>query len=353
MNVVVLNDKRPERESIVRVLQQASCTVEAFGDTRAAMDRISRAAPQVLVLSWPNARGADLLRTLRGADGSGQMYILAIVDPLPGGCEIAPPLAAGVHDFIRRPLVERELVSRVQAPGRLIQWAKSVTKPEAFDLARAIDITRLTMWKTMGEVVAADLAEMVGNNGPVRPGWPKAFVRDLRGATIPMSLPSDQIQVRVSIVADRPVLQSLGAVLLGDANAEEAAMNDVLRELANTAGGAVKRAAIPEGISLTTGIPLNEAMLPTLNDRTQSWMMPIDTGKSCLAIVGELRSHENQRVAASELCEGMVLVHDLRSEDGTLLVRAGSRLTSTTAARLAQMLGPRFRVEVAPCTGAS
>ena len=348
MNVVVLNDKRPERELMVRVLQQASCTVEAFAESRAAMDRICRLPPQVLVLSWPSSRGADLVRTLRGADSSRQMYVIAILDGVPGGREIPPPIAAGVHDFIRRPLLEPELVARVQGPARLYKWAKSVTQPVALDLTSALDITRLTTWKTMGEVVAADLAQMVGDDGPVRAGWPEAFGRGLRGATIPMSLPSDQLEVRVSIVADRPVLQWLGGVLLGDSNAGEPAMNDVLRELANTAGGAVKRAALPEGIALTTGIPVNEASVPTLGDRTKSWMMPLNAGKSCLAIVGELRSHENQRVGASELREGMVLVHDLRSGDGTLLVKAGARFTSTTAARVAQMLGPRFLIEVAP-----
>jgi len=348
VNVVVLNDKRPERELIVRVLQQASFTVEAFAETRGAMDCICRSPPQVLVLSWPSSKGADLVRTLRGADSSRQMYIIAILDSTPGGREIPGPLAAGVHDFIRRPLVEPELVGRVQGPARLYKWAKCVTQPLALDFTSALDITRLNIWKTMGEVVAADLAQMVGDDGPVRAGWPEGFGRDLRGATIPMSLPSDQLEVRVSILADRPVIQWLGGVLLGDPKAEEPAMNDVLRELANTAGGAVKRAALPEGIALTTGIPMNEAPVPALGERTKSWMMPINAGKSCLAIVGELRSHENQRVAASELCEGMVLVHDLRSGDGTLLVRAGARFTSTTATRVAQMLGPRFLIEVAP-----
>jgi hypothetical protein len=43
----------------------------------------------------------------------------------------------------------------------------------------------------------------------------------------------------------------------------------------------------------------------------------------------------------------MVLVNDLCTEGGVLLVTAGSRLTSSTAGRLAQLLGERFVVEVA------
>jgi hypothetical protein len=244
-------------------------------------------------------------------------------------------------------LIDAELVARVQAPVRLFNWAKSVTKPIAFDFSSATNLTRLAMWKTMGEIVGTDLAQMIGDDGPIRPGLPKTFPPDPRGATIPMSLASDQVEVRVSILVDGTALQCLGAILLGDRDAEEAALNDVLRELANTAGGAIKRAALPEGIVLTTGIPSNENTVQLQGDRVQSWTMPIEAGKACLVIVGEIRVRENQRVAASELREGMVLVYDLRSESGTLLVKAGSRLTSTTAARVAQMLGPRFIVEVA------
>jgi hypothetical protein len=43
----------------------------------------------------------------------------------------------------------------------------------------------------------------------------------------------------------------------------------------------------------------------------------------------------------------MVVVNDVRSKSGALLVTAGSRLTRTTAERLGSLLGPRLFVEVA------
>jgi hypothetical protein len=53
-------------------------------------------------------------------------------------------------------------------------------------------------------------------------------------------------------------------------------------------------------------------------------------------------------VPSSQLAEGMILAHDVRTEAGILLAPSGCRLTGTTAAKLAKMLGPRFFVEVAP-----
>jgi hypothetical protein len=64
-------------------------------------------------------------------------------------------------------------------------------------------------------------------------------------------------------------------------------------------------------------------------------------------IVGQVSVRETQRVSSACLKEGMVVSHDLRSESGALLVPAGTRLTRTTASRLALALGNRALVEVA------
>jgi hypothetical protein len=197
-------------------------------------------------------------------------------------------------------------------------------------------------------LICEDLGAIVGEVVEPIAGWPGNFGRELRGATITMSLALDRIALRVSVMGDRSALKWLGKAVLGDGCAPEATIADMLREMANTAGGAIKRAALPENLTLTTGIPSNATNVRFEGPGVQSWTMPLDGGKANLAIVGEIRERDNQRVPVTGLREGMVLAHDLRTESGALLVTAGSRLTSTTAERLAQVLGPRFLVEVAP-----
>jgi hypothetical protein len=63
--------------------------------------------------------------------------------------------------------------------------------------------------------------------------------------------------------------------------------------------------------------------------------------------VAEIKERANRRVPASQLIEGMVLAHDLRNDCGILLVPSGSRLTGTSAARLAKMFGDKIYLEVA------
>ena len=210
MNVIVVNDRKPERDAIVLALQKASLSVEGVADAKTAVSSISRDPPSVAVVAWPAAGGVDLLRLLRGADTSGQMFVLALLDATPGGRDIPPLLAAGANDFMRRPIVETELIARTQSPGRLLKWATSVAKPFVFDLSTGPDLTRTMIWKKMGSVICEDLGMMLGRTVEPASRWPKTFVRELRGATIPMSLASDQVELRVSIMADRPSQMWIG-----------------------------------------------------------------------------------------------------------------------------------------------
>ncbi len=346
MRILLLNEKRLEREAIVRCLPRDSYAVEAVADEHAAIAAIAREAPHVLIFNSPAKGGADLARRLKGADASGQAYSIAVFETGASNREIANVVGAGVQDFVRRPIVDAELVERVRAPARVIRWAQSLTKPAVFDLSGPVDVAGLQAWKGLGGLVASDLSQIAGCAFSVSEGWPARFVGACRTATIPMSLAGDQLEVRVSIAVDEPTLKWLRDSVLCDPLAVEAATDDALREFANTAGGAVKRAALCEGVTLTTGIPFNDNAATSAGPRS-CWTLRLSCDGPCIAVVGEVRSRQNQRVAATELCEGMVLAHDVRNQGGVLLVPAGARLTGVTAAKLAQTLGPRFFLEVA------
>ena len=347
MRIVLLNEVRSEREAMVRALQQADCVVEPCADAKGAAAAVARDAPQVIIAAVSGSGGGELIRLLRGADKSGHAYILAVLDRTPAGREIPAVLAAGAQDVLHRPIVDAELIGRAQAPKRLLKWAHSVAKPAAFDFSRALDFRSLKVWQSLGGIVAHDLAQMIGLDVHTSPGWPKRFGRTVRAATISMSLASEQIELRISVAADDQTAKWLAALLLGDPSAGNAEIDDIVRELANTAGGAIKRAALPENVTLTTGLPFSTTGIRNEGDGVKCFTVRADGGKAVLAVVGEIAKRGNERVPACRLCEGMVLVHDLRSDSGALLMTAGSRLTSTSASRLAQLLGPQCMIEVA------
>lgn len=332
---------------MVRALPQDTYQVEAVADEQSALAAICRQAPQVLVFSVPQKGGPDLARRLRAVENCAESYILAVLEATPANKEISSLISAGVHDFMRRPFVDTEWVERVKAPERLLRWSRSVSKPHAFDFSDALDVSSFRAWRTLGHLVSEDLQQMAGQPFTVSQGWPPHFGADAFTASIPMSLAGDQLQLRLSIVADAGSLAWLRETLLGDPTANDAAARDALRELANTAGGALKRAALAEGVTLTTGLPVDEtaARFPGTHN---CWTLALGGGAGSLALVGEIRSLANERVSAANLTEGMVVAYDVRNQGGVLLVPAGTRLTSTSAARLANLLGPKFFVDVAP-----
>jgi CheY-like chemotaxis protein len=332
---------------MVRALPQDTYRVEAVADETAALAAIAREAPQVVVFSVPTKGGQDLARRLRGGENAAEAYLLAVIEATPANKELSNLITAGVHDFMRRPFADVELLERVKAPERLLRWSRSVSKPCAFDFSAALDVGSLRSWRSLGSLVAEDLGEMAGQPFAVTPGWPAHLAADALCASIPMSLAGDQLELRLSLVADAAALAWLRATLLGDPAASDDAARDALRELANTAGGALKRAALGEGITLTTGIPRDDAA-SRFPGKHLCWSLKLEGGAGCLAVVGEIRSRSNERILAAQLAEGMILAHDIRSEGGVLIVPAGSRLTATSANRLAAMLGPRYVLEVAP-----
>ncbi len=346
MRVLLLNDRRSEREAMVRALPQDTYQVEAVADEQAALAAICRQAPQVLVFSVPAKGGADLARRLRGSENTAESYLLAVVEATPGSKEISSLVSAGVHDFMRRPFADTELLERVKAPERLLRWSRSVSRAGAFDFSDALDVSSLRSWRAIGQLVAEDLGQMSGQEFAASAGWPAHLDGKALSASIPMSLAGDQLELRLSIVVDRAALDWVREVLLGDASASDAATRDALRELANTAAGALKRAALAESVTLTTGLPVDDSAARFPGNHN-CWSLTLQSGGT-LAVVGEIRSRANERISAAKLTEGMVVAYDVRNEGGILLVPAGARLTSTSATRLASLLGARVFIDVAP-----
>lgn len=352
--VVVLDESATERTAIARALQRASYRVEQVADPSEALLAIAREAPSVIVASVPSRKGADLLRLLRGADASGQAYVVALLDRTFASWDLPSILAADAQDFIRRPIDDEELLARVGAPVRLRRWLQSATRsqpppdgPRVTDGPPAIDIRRLRAWKNMGQLVADDLAQVIGQSVQPVEGWPAAFGRGLRGATVAMSLPGEGTELRIWIVADSVALRWLAGCVFADPETPEGRMQDALRELTNTAAGAVKRAALPDNVVFTTGIPVNATAVPARGEDARCWLISPGGSEASIALLAEVRARENVRLPVADLREGMVLVHDLRNEAGALLASAGTRLTTSSVERFAAALGPRYLVEVA------
>jgi CheY-like chemotaxis protein len=345
MKVLVLDESQYERQSLAHALGQAGFSVEEAKDNKVAFSLLEREPPRVLVLPWPKTGGPDLIKRVRAVDSQHHIYVLVLLDKQPPS-EITTLYAAGADDFIRRPFIREELVGRVETPRRAEKW-RTGEKKGAFDWSSATDLRHLRACRDMGVVVAEEIGQMLGQSMQVTAGWSPEMTEETFCATLPLSLASVQTEVRVSIAVDAASLPALAGALLGDPGAPRDALEDIVREMANTAGGAVKRMAQTEDITLTIGLPVNEKVVAKEDDTMRCWVARLAEPKISIGVVGEVRRRENQRLAASLLKEGMVVAADLFSDSGALVLRAGTRLSATTAQRVAAILGQRHVVEVA------
>ncbi len=341
MGILVVDESAVDREAVAGLLQKGRYRVDRAADLKAARAHVERELPQVVVLVWPREGGVDFIKFLRAREsGQDRAHVLALLDK--SQSDVRALFAAGVDDFAWRPCSPDELLARVDAPRRIGKWAGRTCGDEWRAYS---DIRRLRSCQQLGAIVAADLAQVVGQPLEISSGS-LSTARPLRGATIRMTLASEQTDLCISVLVEPSSLSALGAQLLGDAQAPESATDDILRELANAAGGAVKRMGLVEGITLTTGLPENVHAPALESDRARFWVAAMKESGVRIAIVGEIQSHANKKIAASELREGMVVARDLCNEGGILLVAAGTRLTATTADRITRFLGKRVVVEV-------
>jgi DNA-binding response OmpR family regulator len=347
MRVLVVHEQRAAREELTKALQQKDHVVEPFADSKGALAAFSRERAHVVVLSAPGPLASEFAKKLRMAQGAEYAYLLVLLDrTMPG--EVTMLFAAGVDDFLRRPISHEELVARVEAPIRLRRVAPMLLRSTSVDFMEATPFASRRSYAEAGTILASSLSEMLGILTLTEKKGLAGETAGRIGATIPMNLPNEGLELRITIVADNPALPTIATLLFGTSDGiEDATMRDSMRELANTAAGVLKRSLLEEQLVVAMGLPADCTKPPLAGPGTRWWVAGLPEGAGSLLLCCELIERRNQRVPAAALREGMVVVTDLRSSAGGLLIAGGTRITSTSAERIGRALGDRFLVEVA------
>ncbi|HEV7554870.1 MAG TPA: hypothetical protein VGO00_05395 [Kofleriaceae bacterium] len=336
MRVLIVGEPQPARERLARLVGAAHRDV-TIADLETCERGIAHRPPDVLLVVLPQTGSGDLVRSLIAADRAGGMYVISVTNEQHPSRVIASAFAAGSHDVLCAPYSDAELYGRIDVMRRLRGWSTARARIDPQPPPLAVRDSRA--WHYLGDIVADDFEAMFGRPLCLDESWP-TFTTSSRVATIALTLAAEQLDLRVSVIADEVARQWLGSHLLGDANASAESIDDAMRELANVAGGALKRAALVEGPILSAGIPVNGQTVPERGKDARCWTISLAPGIS-LAIVGDINRRPNRRLAARRLIEGMVVTADIVNTGGVLLLLAGTRLTETTVQRLGNLLGTK------------
>ena len=165
MKVLIADDEYVTRLMLDAALREQGCQPVEAVDGQSAWDLVEREEPQIVISDWvmPQATGLDLCQRIRERAGH-YVYFILLTNRAPTRTNREMALAAGVDDFMTKPINPEELAMRLQVARRLVGFAQ---------LAGRIE-TPLSSCRRCRRVAAAD-GEWCAMEVLVPPGEPVAF----------------------------------------------------------------------------------------------------------------------------------------------------------------------------------
>lgn len=172
MKIVVAEDTAVTRRLLHSVLVETGHEVIAVDDGATAWDAWQRERPELLVLDWlmPELDGVELTRRVRSTTPGRDTFVLMVTVRAEAD-DLAVALAAGVDDYIVKPVTPEQVRARVTIAQRRIEDRMARRDAERA-LARArwlagIGETTLAMQHELNTPLTTLLAEIALARGPL------------------------------------------------------------------------------------------------------------------------------------------------------------------------------------------
>lgn len=122
MKVVLADDSALGRRLLEATLSKAGHDVTAVADGEEAVAAFARVAPALVILDWlmPNVDGLEACRRIRALAGGADAFVL-MVTARDQSADLLDALAAGVDDYMMKPVTPEMLSARVVIAGRRLE----------------------------------------------------------------------------------------------------------------------------------------------------------------------------------------------------------------------------------------
>lgn len=170
-------------------------------------------------------------------------------------------------------------------------------------------------------------------------------------AEVLLAAPLRELEISLSVVVETASMKRLGAHLLGDEDLEGA--EALVLEVANIMMGTMKTAFSAHDFAFTGTLPTREKLAASrlmLNRSRVRKRFAISADGSEIELWLRANDKRNKIVFGYALREGLIVSEDVYNSDGALLIKAGSRLTQTTAERLSGLV-PDLSISVCEPNG--
>jgi hypothetical protein len=352
MNVVVVDTSRSEGPRLHGVLTRRGVPARLAVERPRAVGLLEEEAADLVLLCArrPDAEVLGFAEHLRERLVLEPASLQIVCEPLDDDA-VVQVFDAGIDAVVPWGAGEEQLVARVAAVARQLDRVERKATAAPF---RAGDedgaglptrlIYRSNAWRSsavlLREIVArffshAALPVSVDVDGALDRAAACFLTSHVHGA-----------QIRCGVGANNESVRVLAAKFFG--HDADHLVDDMLAELASVLAGALKTRLAHELLPFTAGLPFalpaSELTRPTTTyaHRTQ---LAFAIGHAQLRIQLGLSAKALSSVDVALLLEGMIIAHDLVDARG-LLLRRGTRLSSSMVKKLRELLPPHERIQV-------
>lgn len=138
--ILLVDDEPTQRLIMARLLKRAGYEVETAGDGREALAKVEAGDFQLMITDWemPEMDGIALCSAVRALQNKAYVYIILLTarDAIE---HVVTGLQAGADDYLTKPVIEPELMARLNTGKRIVTLERSLRM--ANDENRRLSIT--------------------------------------------------------------------------------------------------------------------------------------------------------------------------------------------------------------------
>jgi putative two-component system response regulator len=139
--ILVVDDERPNRELLVRLLRRHDYTVESVEDGEAALAAVERNRPDLILLDvrMPGLDGFEVCRRIKQRPAT-RLTPVVLVTGLNDRQHKVKGIEAGADDFLSKPFDEEELTARVRSLVRLKRYTDDLESADSVIQSLALTV---------------------------------------------------------------------------------------------------------------------------------------------------------------------------------------------------------------------
>lgn len=376
MKIIIVEDTPGAHADLGRILEHANHEV-VVSNAASAVDAIQKAKPDIaLVACAPSSETLDRIAGALRADEVAVFRSCVVLLGTDTPEARAAAYAAGADDVVPPGASAGELANRLRCAERVVRLERRLRERvvELESALRRLSLAALARgqevraslapvarrggfavlllthtWSSVEELMSAMCGEYLQSTftrvvGAAHPAHGSP------GASISLTDVENELLLDLAFFTSGADAHEIAAQFCGDPGlVDDDVKRDVLLELANSGMGAMKAAFLGEEYRFAGSLPRAVAfgdLDKLLAGSEAKRVITLRSEQFLVHVVVTVRHQGRVKIPASQLREGMVLAADVTNEQLVLLARAGTRLTETTAQKLARLV-PKRLVELA------